>query len=404
MMPAQPISDHSLLIRLYTKTYSSHYGRWGVHAAFWLVLACLTLYSYTWVLKDAPSEAYILVESASFFEIATGYYLFAYVGMPLLYTQKWVKLLLFVVVIYLFFNYTNFFLYNFLNTTYNILEKLTAPYNQYGFWLSPFQRYTFLINWSFTISSFIIPVIVKITKDVLITRARTAELERDNLKLELHFLQSQIQPHFILNSLNSVYSMVACSNDEAATLLLRLSSILRYALHETSHQTVWLSQEVKFLQEYIGLEAVRQHERTTLSFQSEGSLAGYRIPPLLLVTFVENAFKHGINATYQQAWATICLHMRANGQLNFRVENSKPVRHSQQAPVAGSGIGLENTKRRLNILFPGKHKLVVTNAAETFLIDLTIQLTPVAASVPALYPTQDSSIDLNRCNSEPTTV
>lgn len=400
MMPTQIISDQSLLVRLYNKAYSSQYGRLAAHAAFWLTFTCLTLYWNTWALKDAPAEAYFLVGCASFFEIATGYYFFAYVGIPSIYTQRWVKFFFCIVIVYLFFNYTNFFLYNTLSSKYNILEKLAAPFNQYGFWLSPFQRYTFLINWSFIIAPFVIPVILKVTKDVLISRARTAELERYNLKLELHFLQSQIQPHFILNSLNSVYSMVACTNDEAATLLLHLSSILRYALHETSHQTVWLSQEVKFLQEYIGLEAVRQHERTTLSFQSEGSLAGYRIPPLLLVTFIENAFKHGINATYQQAWATIRLQMRENGQLHFHVENSKPVRHSQQAPVAESGIGLENTQRRLNILFPGKHKLVVSNATEMFLIDLTIQLTPIVTSVPTLYP----QINLDQCNSEPTTV
>lgn len=396
-------ANDSPLPRYILNLYGSKYGRLLTHVVFWIVFTPLTLYWVHWALKGAPTEAYVVTVCASFLEIALAYYFFVYIGLPFLYSRKWLKLLVCLIIIYLFFNYADFFVYNFLYEHYTILKRLADPFNQNGFWLSPFQKDTFLVNWSFIISPFLVPIVLKIVKDILTIYAKAAALERDKLKLELHFLQAQIQPHFILNSLNSVYALVACTNDEAATVLLRLAGILRYALYETGNRTVWLTQEVKFLQEYIGLEAVRQHERTTLSFQSEGALAAYRIPPLLLVTFVENAFKHGINATYQQAWADIRLIMKPDGLLQFRVENSKPTTTHQTNAAKKSGIGLDNTKRRLAILFPGRHSLEITNSPETFLVNLTLQLIPATAQA---VPKADLNTPNNftQWSSESTTV
>jgi sensor histidine kinase YesM len=362
--------------------YASGKERAILHTIFWISLSCFTVYSNSWTLQGANQGVYIPVIVTDICLISVSYYFIVYVGLPKLYNNKWLQFLLCLFVVYLVTSYANYFLYNWLFKQFHVLKQLVLVFGENGFLYAPFHKYTLLINWSFTLSSLSIAVVVKVIKDILMARTKTVELERDNIRLELQFLQAQIQPHFVLNSINSVYSVVAGVDDEAATMLLRLSALLRYALHESANSTVSLVREVEFLSEYIGLEAVRQHERTTLSFQHEGALDDFEIPPLLLVTFVENAFKHGINATYRQAWADIRLQISGDGTLSFRVENSKPPSEVQfKTKKHPAGIGLDNTRRRLNLLFPGRHSLTVTDAAETFTINLMLQLAhqPVAS-------------------------
>ncbi|GAB4033900.1 hypothetical protein GCM10028774_18480 [Spirosoma jeollabukense] len=348
-----------------------------VHGLLWIAVTLFQLYIHTWILKGAPWQAYLTVMLFDLPTIIISYYLFASVGLPKLYSGKRLWVVVCLGLIYTLNTLANYVLYNWIANTYHILTTVPKAFGNDGFLHALFGKNTLLINWSFTLSTLAIPVAGKIVKDMLMVRTKAAELERDNLKLELQFLQSQIQPHFILNSLNSVYSMVAGTNDEAGSVVLRLSQMLRYALYETANPTISLVREMEFLQEYIGLEAIRQHERTTLSFHHDGPLEPFQIPPMLLVTFVENAFKHGINSTYRQAWADIRLKTTDAGNLHFRVENSKPSdkirRNATKRPV---GVGIINTQRRLNLLFPDRYTLTISDEADTFTVDLTLQLKP----------------------------
>lgn len=317
---------------------------------------------------------YIPVVLVHLATIVCSYYILASVGMPLLYRSRWIWFILIVAGIYLFNTIVNFIVFT-TAAKFQLYERIAEAIGQGGIWNALFRHDAFLINWSFTLSTLTVPVVAKLVKDMVHQQQKTLELERDNLKLELTFLQSQIQPHFVLNSLNSVYAMVAGTDDEAGTMLVRLSELLRYALHETANPTVSLPREVDFLRQYTLLEAARQHERATLSFQHEGDLEGYHIPPLLLVTFVENAFKHGINATYRQAWAMFKLTINEEGHLHFHSENSMPPPNTRRGPKpADSGVGIENTRRRLRILFPNRHQLTIRQDAETYTVDLTLQL------------------------------
>ena len=346
-----------------------------IHLGIWFSVAGFTTYTHHWLLKGIGWRVYIPIVLVDSFTILSSYYFLAVVGLPRLYRNQWFQFSLCLLGVYVFNTITNFLLYTTVANTYQVLQTIADAFGKGGLWKSLFHRDTFLISWSFTLSTLTVPLVAKVVKDILLIQSKATELERDNLKLELKFLQSQIQPHFVLNSLNSVYSLIACIDDEAGAMLLRLSDLLRYALHETAHPTVSLTREVEFLREYITLEAVRQHERTTLSFNHDGPLDGYHIPPLLLVTFVENAFKHGINATYRQAWAIIRLKINDDGLLQFHVENSLPPPDARRnLPPAASGVGIENTRRRLNILFPDRHQLLIGKDAETFTVDLTIQL------------------------------
>lgn len=354
-----------------------------VHGVFWIAIALFQLYMHTWILKGAPWQAFLTVILVDLSTITISYYLFAFVGLPNVYSSKWIRVIMCLGLIYTLNTLANYFLYNWIADTYHILSSVPKAFGHDGFLYALFGASTLLINWSFTLSTLAVPVAGKIVKDMLMVRTKAAELERDNLKLELQFLQAQIQPHFVLNSLNSVYSIVAGTDDEAGSILLRLSQLLRYALYETANPTISLMREVDFLREYTGLEAVRQHERTTLSFQHDGPLEPFQIPPMLLVTFVENAFKHGINSTYRQAWADIRLQTTEEGNLHFRVENSKPLDQIRRnAKKRAVGVGILNTQRRLNLLFPDRHTLTIRDEADTFTVDLTLQLMPGTTAEP----------------------
>lgn len=356
--------------------YASSREQLILHVIFWIGLSCFTAYSNSWTLGGANQTTYIQVILIDMLIIAVSYYFIIHVGLPRLHANKWFQFLLCLFGVYLLNSFVNYSLYTWIFREYHILKHVALIFGEGDIWSAPFHKYSLLINWSFTLSSLTIAVVIKVIKDIIFSRTKTIELERDNVRLELQFLQAQIQPHFVLNSLNSVYSVIAGVDDDAATMLLRLSALLRYSLHESSGKTVSLAREVEFLSEYVGLEAVRQHERTTLSFQSEGDLTGFEIPPLLLVTFVENAFKHGINATYRQAWADIRIEVDKDGLLHFRVENSKPpVDVQTRAAKKAAGIGLTNTRRRLNLLFPDRHELIVSDSTETFTVQLTLHLT-----------------------------
>lgn len=355
------------------------------HSIFWIGTGLFQIYMHTWILRGVSWDVYLVVLSFDIPTIAGSYYLFAYFGLPSIYKSRWLNVFVCLAGIYTLNTLSNYLLYGWIANTYNILTTIPQALGHNGFLHVLFGANTLLINWSFTLSSLAVPIAGKIVKDMLMIRTRSAELERDNLKLELNFLQNQIQPHFVLNSLNSVYSMVAGTDDEAGSILLRLSKLLQYALYETANPIIPLVREIDFLHEYIGLEAIRQHERTTLSFQHDGPLEKFQIPPLLLVTFVENAFKHGINSTYRQAWADIRVQTTEDGYLHFRVENSKPPVDVRQKVVnRTAGFGIANTQRRLKLLFPNRHTLTIHDEDDTFTVELVLQLMPETIAIPIL--------------------
>jgi two-component system, LytTR family, sensor kinase len=346
-----------------------------MHVWFWILIAVFTAYMYHWTLRGSHWIVYVPILATDIVLLTSSYYFLAKIGLPQLYRSHWVLFVASLVAIYVYHTVVNYTLFHLLASRYHVLQRIADGFGTGGIWEALFRNDTFLLNWSFTLSTLTVPVVAKLMKDMLNQQQQTLQLERDNLKLELKFLQSQIQPHFVLNSLNSVYAMVASIDDEASTMLVQLSGLLRYALHETANPTVSLTREVDFLREYMLLEAARQHERASLTFQHEGDLEGYHIPPLLLVTFVENAFKHGINATYRQAWVVFQLKISDEGLLHFHAENSMPPPDTRRgAKPASTGLGIENTRRRLGILFPDRHTLHIQQNTETFTVDLTIQL------------------------------
>lgn len=199
---------------------------------------------------------------------------------------------------------------------------------------------------------------------------QTRELERKNLSSELQLLRSQIHPHFLFNVLNSLYALTLQKSDLAPGMVLKLSEILRYILYECSEPTVPLEKELNYLQNYIDLEKMRQGTRTEIDMQVTGDAQGRTIEPMLFLPFVENCFKHGANGNV--AGAFVHIRFEINGQnLVFRAENSR-TQTTATTDVTG-GIGLANVRRRLELLYPGQHKLHIKEQETSYSITLSLE-------------------------------
>ena len=194
------------------------------------------------------------------------------------------------------------------------------------------------------------------------------ELENQRLSAELSFLKSQINPHFLFNSLNSIYSLAYQQSETAPEAILKLSEIMRYMLYECNDNKVLLEKELLYLQNYIDLQKIRFGEKAYIDFKISGKVDGQQIVPLLLIAFIENAFKHGI---VNDPLSPIQILIEVDeAHLHFYAQNKS---HNNNRDSQG-GIGLINVKRRLDLLYAGKYKLDIINQPDTYSIELQLDL------------------------------
>jgi len=197
-------------------------------------------------------------------------------------------------------------------------------------------------------------------------RALQAETEKANA--ELSFLKAQINPHFLFNTLNNIYSLVVTKNENAAEGIMKLSNIMRYITDDVREDFVSLENEIGCIKDYIDLQKIRLGGKTNVDLQIEGSATDKKIAPLLLMTFIENAFKFGIS-NHEPSSIIIKLSIAGN-RINFFCENKlfEAKQNSER-----TGIGIQNTKKRLQHLYPGKHSLEINSSNGLFTVQLTLQ-------------------------------
>ncbi|HEX3384587.1 MAG TPA: sensor histidine kinase [Mucilaginibacter sp.] len=194
------------------------------------------------------------------------------------------------------------------------------------------------------------------------------DLENQRLMAELAFLKSQINPHFLFNSLNSIYSLAYQKSDTAPEAILKLSEIMRYMLYESNDTKVDLAKELQYLQNYIDLQKIRFGNKAFVEFKVTGEVGNQQIVPLLLIAFIENAFKHGVANDPNMP---IRLFINLDGaNLHFYTENKK---HMNNRDIEG-GVGLQNVQRRLELLYPGHYKLDIQDKPDTYICELSLVL------------------------------
>ena len=194
-------------------------------------------------------------------------------------------------------------------------------------------------------------------------------LVEEKLQSELKFLRSQTNPHFLFNTLNNLYHLARKNNSKTPDAILKLSGLMRFMLYECSAATIPIQKEIGLIHDYIELEKLRYNERLKIKFTVDIENDGQEIAPLLLMPFVENAFKHGASESTGNIWVHIFLKIK-NGVLEFSVKNSKDSTEAEKE----EGIGLKNIKRQLDLIYPG-HVLEIKNAENEFGVFLKIPLT-----------------------------
>lgn len=195
------------------------------------------------------------------------------------------------------------------------------------------------------------------------------EMEKAKLNAELAFLKNQISPHFFFNTLNNIYSLIGINQEDSRIAVLKLSKLMRYLLYDSEQGNTRLSNEIDFMKNYIDLMKLRMNEKVSLNVDLPEKYDDINIPPLLFIPFIENAFKHGIT-NRGKSFINIRL-ASSEKSLEFKCTNSVATGSSEDKQP---GIGLENVTKRLNLLFSGRHDLIITRDNDKFDVQLTIKI------------------------------
>ncbi|MDD2798399.1 MAG: histidine kinase [Bacteroidales bacterium] len=248
------------------------------------------------------------------------------------------------------------------------LPKMTLPPPPEGFNLIPFFRIGFLI-----VGSFLVTMMLYMAAKAKVHENRTQELQNEKSGMELKFLKSQINPHFLFNALNNIYSMIYTGDKKAASSVLKLSDLLRYVTDDCQSETISVEKEVLYIENYIDFQQIRMENRMNVTFEKNIANSRQMIPPMLLQPFVENCFKHSRIENNSHAYISIALKVD-NHQLIFIVENSKPDQKIKTTDIKRNGIGIENVKKRLSLLFPEKHSIETIDKSDKFTVILKLEI------------------------------
>lgn len=223
-----------------------------------------------------------------------------------------------------------------------------------------------------TLSFLIFTGMIRFVLDWFELENRRKQLENEKLNAELNYLKSQINPHFLFNTLHNLNSLVYAGAKNANDVIIKLSNIMRYMIYESGMERVPLVSEINYMNDYIHLESIRLNNSFKLDFKITGPIEQITIAPLMLITFLENAFKHGVSDQEPDCWINITLGVDANGLLHYHISNKKigNAKHNKLK----SGFGLDNVKKRLTLSYPEKYTLSVSDTETIHSIHLTLQL------------------------------
>jgi len=332
------------------------------HIVFWIFVLgsiVLVLSGYDRNFIDKLSVRYFLSILASTFFLAVTVYINLLILIPrFLRKRKYLY--------YALFQIVNIFLFIFANISFSLwLEGKILKINYSNEIL--YESLIVLLFLGMTTS-------FKLLRDWINFQDQTLKLneaEKEKLEAELKFLKTQINPHFLFNTLNNIYSLALDNSEKTSIMILKLSDLMRYMLYDCREQVVLLDKEIHNLRNYLELEEIRLGNNIETSIKIKGTSGFRQVVPLLFVTFVENAFKHGSKS--KGSYIRIEFDLQRDDCITFTVENSKDEDLSPM-PKRYSGIGIQNTQKRLDLLYPKKYKLKISNTEKTYKISLTLYL------------------------------
>jgi sensor histidine kinase YesM len=219
-----------------------------------------------------------------------------------------------------------------------------------------------------TLTFIIFTGMIRFTMDRFDLETKRKQLENEKLVAELNYLKAQINPHFLFNTLHNLNYLVYSGSKNATEVIIKLSNIMRYMIYDASKERVPLSREIDYMQDYIHLESIRLNNAFQMDFRTLGPVAHVEIAPLVLITLLENAFKHGVSDREKDCWINADLRV-TDASVFFQVSNRKLLNDHQHLP---SGFGLNNLRQRLALSYPGKHTLDIQEDRDIYKITLTL--------------------------------
>ena len=271
-----------------------------------------------------------------------------------------------------------------INTGYYLSAFLAGCSVKKMFDVDP-SNFAFFYNTSFpsTVASMTLGMSIKLTKNWLQTERRQQMFEKEKLETELKFLKYQFNPHFLFNSINSIFFLIHKNPDMASASLAKFSELLRYQLYECNDQQIPLEKELSYLENFIELEKLRQNKNVRVTFEiNEPVPPNLGIAPFMLMTFIENAFKHVSKHTDGANWIMIEINLKGS-ELELNIANSISVDSIADAVNYG-GIGLKNVKRRLDLIYPDQYQLDINKSQSRFAIKLHLKLGELMRPAPTL--------------------
>ncbi|MGN6490742.1 MAG: sensor histidine kinase [Agriterribacter sp.] len=330
-----------------------------LHSVYWVLITAFFIYDKKYMIVKAglPSfAACVTIRIALLIAIA-------YINVHYLLPRYLLK-----------GKYWQYFLWVLLSVAGYLLVQALFDIVLYGYILGPMRRIHFweTISYNFFSTLWYIGVVIafKLSIDWYEQKRILQRTAFEKLQAEVNYLRSQVNPHFLFNALNNLYSLTLKKSDAAPDVVLKLSGMMEYMLYDSDDVAVPLEREIQYLQDYVALEKLRYGEQADIQFVTEGDMAGLTIAPLLLLPMVENAFKHGASRTASATWLH-CTVKTAGKELFVTVENGK---QKEPGTVSKGGIGLLNLTRRLELLYAGRYDLDIRNREDRFFISLHLQL------------------------------
>lgn len=329
------------------------------HLLFWLVTISFHIYTRTFLIANAGFAQFLLEITLRNLLLATVIYAVLGILWPKFLTQrKYIVFAIGLLTVLLFY----------------VLVKNAHDVYLYGQVMGDSSRTVFFYNtfYNFSIVLFYLSfsVALQLSKEWYFQRKLLQKIEIEKLNTELQYLKAQINPHFLFNSLNTVFFQIDKQNTEARDTLSKFSDMLRYQLYECNEKEVPVEKEIMYLNNYVDLQRARSNENYSIEFMSASNLNGFTIAPLLLIPFVENAFKHVSHHTEGMNEVNIRID-RTENSFKFKATNTKD---KLETKSDRAGIGLRNVQRRLELLYPNRHTLTIKETDVFFEIDLELQM------------------------------
>ncbi len=328
-----------------------------LNVSFWVIFFIYKFYDYT--VYMSAERAFLQIGLPMFFHILISYAHYFFILPELLREKKLLPYLIKLIptlAVVMFFSI--------------IAEnEILARYSSSDYYDS--VGYVRLVSALWDHLSFMIFTgMIKFAVDWFELENRKKELENQKLNAELKFLKAQVNPHFLFNTLHNLNYLTQAKKDEATEVVIKLSNIMRYMLQESDKKLVPMSREIEYVKDYLDLEKIRLNNEFQMDFDTEGLDESIEIAPLLLIPFIENAFKHGIKDKNPESWLSFS--MRSDAQeIQMKVENS--ISEPNEKVNSHAGFGLSNVKKRLELSYPKRHSLDIQSKDQVFSVNLTLK-------------------------------